>query len=64
MFYSSIVYVLLFNFIIKILTGVVENVVWPKNCGTFGVFAMTYWSTAVLGELQNVFSTLSLRLMG
>lgn len=36
---------LLFNFIIKILTGIIKNVVWSRNCDTAGVIVMMYSST-------------------
>lgn len=55
---------LLFNFLTKILTGVIKNVMWSKNCDTSGVIATMYSSTAVVGELQNDDSSFSLRLMG
>lgn len=55
---------LLFNFVIKILTGVIKNVVWSKSCATSGVIATMSSSTAVVGELQNAGSSFSLRLMG
>lgn len=55
---------LLFNFLTKILTGAIKNVVWSKNCDTSGVIATMYSSTAVVGELQNDDSSFSLRVMG
>lgn len=55
---------LLFHFTIKVLKGVIKNVVWSKNCDTSGVIVMMYSSTAVGGELQNADSSFSLRLMG
>lgn len=36
---------LFFNSIIKILTGIIKNVVWSKNCDTAGVIVMMYSSS-------------------
>lgn len=55
---------LISNFIIKILPGVIQNVVWPKNCDTSGVIVTLYSSAAVGAEVQNADSSFSLRLMG
>lgn len=55
---------LLSNFITKLLTGVIKNVMWSKNCDTSGVIVMMYSSTAVGAKLQNADSSFSLRLMG
>lgn len=36
---------LLFDFFIKILTGIIKNVVWSKNCDAAGVIVTMYSST-------------------